>query len=187
MNPIDDQTPVNLAPLITPELLEENEKNQKEWQKFIKIPDFLLSGQAAWQKRDAILTRDLSQTIAFLEGELEKITAEPARSEIITVLIKKRDELSEIYARKGEFGLAAVIASSEARARLYTSYFEAEERADKETCPHFGKNNYLEKYPIKSKKYGDFAALLRCNVCGFRNLKKISRAELDRLNYGNHA
>lgn len=183
MEVTDEKLP-RLVPEVTPESLAEFSEQQQEWQKRVKVPDFL---------RDKAVNRVFSQKVELQEliAVYRSIATDPNDHSNDARLRLLGDQIGEILAANGDFTACMQWVWPGPRARLYAAYGDAEKLPDDDQCEHYkgqfmnaGKkveHIFIERDRVPSAKYGMEVPILLCNVCGHRNMRPLTPDEEKRF------
>lgn len=184
-----------LVRAVTPELLTENAEKQNEYRTRATSPfDLIDNPKAAERARAASLAQNYLMIAAALRADLTRGLALFYKDEMRDVMRREidrnKDAAAACFATLGEFQKACDLSTMDDMRELYRAYLSAESQPDEAWCEHEqmmksekGKpiNNYYREFSFYSESYGGEIAMLRCNVCGFRNathlpadLKKMS-------------
>ena len=159
---------------LTDELLEKNNERQRVWREEL---NFVQCSPQQKARQRALTTRQSYE-----------------RAGITHLLPAQLSELAAAYAELGRYDKAAELEPDVHQRVEYDSILLAVWRHDSDWCRHPEKHQYAER-DIFSIKIDADAVLLRCNECGFRNVRSIpehiaagrSKRENARVLYGGRA
>lgn len=174
-----EEAPILVKP-ITPEILAENAELQKTWAKNTSIPEYLSSYTASWEHRDRLAFSELVDRVLRLEQAYQSASDD---EDLRGKYVLSRDELAEIFFRRGEFETAAEVAGTPVYQDLYKDYLAAEQRRDSDHCKHWKDTNnlFIERLDMQTKAYG-IAPCVRCNICGYRQIRPLKPDEFSKFN-----
>lgn len=135
---------------ISPELLAQNDARQKEWRE--SFGSFAQASPRQRARSRALLTRDNYEAT----GKDHLLPDQLA-------------ELAEAYAELGRFDIAAETSLTPAMRGHYAEIWEAVLRDEADWCEHPEQHQYAERDVFSVKLDAD-VHLLRCNICGLRNV-----------------
>jgi hypothetical protein len=169
------------VPPVTPELLAENEKEQQQWREHYRVPAVGIETHAQRVIRDNLATIDaLEKSLASAKyGEKR-----PIRNRIKQL----RNDTAIWCESIGQFEAAADLTSCRHQRKLYRRKSDAVTRPDDEWCEHptfenvdgVVSQNCTREQDVYSDKHGRVMPLLRCRICGFRNVRELP-PELQKL------
>ena len=136
---------------LTAEALAANDERQREWRALFGAFTPVSPQQKA--RRRALTTRDHYEAA----GNTHLLPAQ------------QRVELAAAFAELGRFDLAAMTSPAETERAEYYDIWLAVLKSESEWCRHPEKHQYAER-DVFSVKLDRDAILLRCNLCGFRNV-----------------
>lgn len=169
------------VPCITPELLQENEENQKKWRNLFTAPGVSLD------KYTESVIKDNLATLDTLEAQLK--TVQHANEPLEQKICEFRNDTAVWLASLGKFAEAEKLTIIPKQKTLYREYAEAAARADSEWCEHEhwtqnaggqAEQNAYREFQFFSEIHGRKVSMMRCRQCGFRNARDIS-ADLQKL------
>lgn len=169
-----------LVPELTPELLAQSNEDQAKWRARVRIPDFLQDRQLA---RTFLRKTELAELIQVVD---QLSTSDTERRRFFC------EQIAEIYAANGQFTEAVVYSEAGTpKCELYLAYRRAEELDDAAECEHYRgvfinagqkvEQIYVERNNVPSEKYSEPVPILRCNVCGHRNMRPFRAGERERF------
>jgi hypothetical protein len=164
----------------TPEAIEKANALQTELRQKYFSPYQFMTAEEKERIRARIMVREQLESIqVWSTPEAKKQYGELHAKATLIGLHRK---IAENFYILGDFIQAEFFAVDEARKQHFAAMIEAEELPDNEWCQHplyklseEGKtlNNYFRERNIFSKKKAREVAILRCNECGFRNIKDL--------------
>lgn len=178
---MDATTPVSKVPAITPELLEQNEEEQKRWRALYEVRHVSAESYAD------IVIKDNLNILDALEAQLGR--ARFGEKALIREKIKQiRNDTATWLASIGRFETAAKLATAGDVRSLYKKYIKAIALDDSEWCEHplfeqvdgnWSQVAYRE-FEFFSDAKGCRISMVRCRRCGFRNARDLD-ADLQKL------
>jgi hypothetical protein len=178
INETDKKLP-RLIPEMTAEKRAEFEEVEALGRKKVATPDFLENPEL---NRQMIEDTELRENLSILYNNVDP------QNNLPTI----RQRVAEILVKRGEFLRAAMYADGPYRDSAF-SYRQAEILDAGVMCEHYkghfvekGKKIedwYIERDNVPSKKYGKPVPILRCNVCGFRNMRPLADGEAERFRH----
>jgi hypothetical protein len=186
---MENKTPKTVTPVpeITPELLEKNAAWQKEMLDGVVLP----SQESIFMGRHRVIVRDTLRTIQSLRDKAKatnffNTATATENSEYYAVMSKLHQNIGESLLQLGEFEKAAEYFADDDRKAHALALHEAMNIDDDENCDcpddrieidtggreHKFDNRFREQ-TIFSKKHGRPMSVIRCNLCGFRNIQEI--------------
>lgn len=172
---------VNKAPKITPELLAQNEEEQKQWREMLSVPRM---------SADTYASVVINSNLATLESLTKQIihSSKTEREFIKTKIDQIRNDTAEWMISIGRFDDALKLAVEKSQKILLKDYIAAEALDDEEWCEHpifehiDGQPSQVayREFNFFSESHARQISMTRCNICGFRNAKDLD-AELKKL------
>src|ERR1043165_793118 len=148
---------------ITPAMMEQIAEQQAAWKKRVQSPHASLTPQEMMRARALTLVDELIDALA--------VVTDPHARRVL------HERLAEASATQGRFDLAAESAPTEVLYREYQSIWEAELRDDDQWCEHpmVGRiAPVFVKQEVWSIRHGAVTPLLKCNACGFTNVRPLT-------------
>lgn len=183
---------LRLVPPITQKLLAENDEFQKQIRRSLNTsdvhPQIMLRARAILQAEEVkklMLGFFADRRKAKKSGNAEKVL------ELEAQIARLGDKLAKLLFDAGEFQLALKATRGKALRQKIREYIAAAEIDDEQHCGHqkwisFNGElhpNYFRERDIFSHKHNAVVSVVRCNECGFRNIRPLPEdlAEMSRI------
>lgn len=177
---------VSPVPPITQELLQKNDELQREIQRALNSPKRdMRTGERI---RHLMLLKNLKEQMSDL---FDARRAMMRRKDDVTDIENQIAEVGKRAAKAafhaGEFETARELVKDKNLRAFYKSFIDAMNRDDNEHCEHpkysdkkhpqgnFPIPNYFRERDIFSPKHGRVVAIMKCNLCDFRNIAPLTK------------